>query len=837
MEHDDIFNLSPIPMMVLDSSDHSFLAINKCAQRIYGFSLTQLMGMTLEDVLADPKHRIEEHMVDIADKVIQRHRNAGGGSFLVKLFITPITYSGRKALLVNAVELEQDSIQGTGQNMDFAHYSVLDEEGKFIFVSQLHSSLLGCEPEELSENNIFNFVQGKDKELITNLLKRTLREQTLSEGVYAIIRKNGEKRWLDFDLSVVTLEGKGKAVRLGLCDVTEMTERDLCDQALQQIEKVIAESPSLEILVEKAIQVILGLEDIRTSEIWLASMDSTSLSLSGRASKRDGQNLLKGFSPRFTCNKGEGLPGKVWMERGIVVTRMDSPELGFAFGIPIIAAEKFLGCFICYSIKSLDKLDTTTSFLERVSLKIATPIAHEMKESEYLMLFDISPDPHCILGRDGQIDRYNRAFAALVSRNGIISPNTSILQIVHPEDISRAIRDFISMVNGWNIGPFRSRIANVEGNLRTLLWSAAVSRESMRIIVVGKDVTEQDKAEQELHGALHRLQNAQRIAKLGYWYRPIDTQISVWSEETYNIYERSSSNFLPTMENLKQTFLPDDRYLIEKKPELLLSPNVARGFEHRIITPSGRIKWVRQEVLLVTKDDGTPVKVEGTIQDITERKTYEERLNISYEIFRLAMLASNEMIWHVDLSVNTFTMGKGGQQPLEPENSEEFTIANSWFSTILPNDRQKVWDSLWKVIDDKYKSSWSAEYRRVSADGCLHHYEDRCQVLRDDEGNAIQLVGAALDVTTSRMHLEMIEEQNRLLREIAWAQSHELRAPLTRLLGLAEVSLQYGGGGLSQVRIMELIKESAEELDIIIRSMTEKSNSTQHGTKNDTSGR
>lgn len=837
MENDDLFNLSPIPMMVLDRSDHSFLAVNRYAQRLYGFSLTQLMGMTLEDLLADPHPKIQEPRLDIANKVIQWHRNAEGGAFWVRLFINPITYSGREAILVYAVEVEQGSIHVADQNKALDSYSMLDGKGKFIFASQTHCRLLGCEPGALSECNLFDFVQGKDKELLTGLLKRTLVGETVSAGAYAIIRKDGERRWLDFDLSVVSLDETGMAVRLGLWDVTEMTKREMGDQALQQIETVIAEAPSLEILVEKAIQVILGLEEIRTAEIWLSSMDATSLSLSGRASKRDGQNLLKGFSPRFTCNKGEGLPGKVWMERSTVITKTDSPEHGIAFGIPILAAEKFLGCIICYSTRSMHRLDATTSFLKRASLKIASPIAHKMKESEYLMLFDISPDPHCILGRDGQIDRYNRAFAALVSRNGLISPDTSILQFVHPEDIRQAMRDFISMVNGWKIGPFRSRIANAEGILRTLLWSAAVSRESMRIIVVGKDVTEQDKAEQELHAALQRLQNAQRIAKLGYWYRSIDSHISMWSEETYNIYERSPSNFHPTMENLKQTFLPADRYLIEKKPEFLLSPNVTRGFEHRIITPSGRIKWVRQEVLLVTNDDGTPVKIEGTIQDITERKTYEERLNISYEIFRLAMLASNEIIWHVDLSGNTFTMGKGGQQPIEPENSEEFTITNSWFSSISPYDRQKVWDSLWKVIDDEYKSSWSAEYRTVSADGSLHHYEDRCQVLRDDEGNAIQLVGAALDVTTSRMHLEMIEEQNRLLREIAWAHSHELRAPLTRLLGLVEVSLQYGGGGLSQVRIMELIKESAEELDKIIRSMTEKSNSTQDGTKNNTSGR
>lgn len=237
---------------------------------------------------------------------------------------------------------------------------------------------------------------------------------------------------------------------------------------------------------------------------------------------------------------------------------------------------------------------------------------------------------------------------------------------------------------------------------------------------------------------------------------------------------------------------------------------------------------------MVTSEDGTPQKLEGTIQDITERKSYEERLSMSNEIFRLAMLASNEMIWHVDVQGKTHTRGGGGLRPIEQDSPEEFSIDNSWFTTISPSDRERVWDSLWKVIADKEQNAWCAEYRTVAADGSVHHYQDRCHVLRDQDGNAVQLVGAALDVTISRRHVEMIEEQNRILRDIAWSQSHLLRAPLTRLMGLADISMHHEGGGLQAVRIMELIRESAEELDMIIRTMTEKANSIENGTKDDT---
>ncbi|WP_409151754.1 PAS domain-containing protein [Sphingobacterium sp. BS-2] len=827
MEHDDLFELSPIPMWVHDRADLSLLAVNKVARGLYGFTDKQFTQMTAADLFADPNMGIREGC--IANGTPQRHRNSQGDTFLLRLFSAPVTYSGRDACLVTAVEIHQE------RSLD--HVSLLDGAGNFIRASPSHGKLIGLQPQELSGMSILGFVTPPARERIAVLLDRAMRGETVPSGSFPITCRNGERRWLSSDLSGITLYGKGMAVRVGLWDVTEHKVRELREASLDRMERESADASSLEEVVDCAIRAILDLEEIITAEVWLVSRDPSSLGLSGRASQRDGQYLLKGFSPGFSCGRGEGLPGKVWEEMDAVITENEGKDQGPAVGIPIVSGKNFLGCIICFPAGSPDGPEGIASFLKRASSRIAGPIAHKMKEIEYLTLFDISPDPHCIIGRDGKIERYNRAFAALANADGAIDQAGTILEMLHPEDVAQAKRDFISMVNGWSSGPFRTRISAAPGNLRTLLWSAAISRESMRIVAVGKDITDQANAEKELYGALQRLRNAQKIAKLGYWFRPLSSQVSVWSEETYSIYERSPRNFLPTMENLRSAFFPGDRYLLDTDPALLLPPNSARGFEHRIVTPLGRVKWVRQEVQLIMGDDGTPLRMEGTIQDITERKGYEERLFMSNEIFRLAMKASNEMIWHADLVKNTYTRGgRDGQQPISAGTSEEFSKSNSWFSTICTGDRERVWDSLGRVIADPAQDAWYAEYRAVSADGHIHHYQDRCHVLRDTAGNAVQLVGAVLDVTTPRMHLEKIEEQNRALREIAWTQSHLFRAPLTRLMGLAEVSLRHGGGGLSPSRIMELILDSAEELDLVIRTLTEKANSIEDGKFDDTLG-
>ena len=80
------------------------------------------------------------------------------------------------------------------------------------------------------------------------------------------------------------------------------------------------------------------------------------------------------------------------------------------------------------------------------------------------------------------------------------------------------------------------------------------------------------------------------------------------------------------------------------------------------------------------------------------------------------------------------------------------------------------------------------------------------------------------DITDRNRYIETIEKQNQTFLEIAWIQSHVVRAPLARLLGLVdlmETELKVKDEEITS--LMNYIKESANELDQIIRDITKKS--------------
>ncbi|EOZ95424.1 two-component hybrid sensor and regulator [Indibacter alkaliphilus LW1] len=80
----------------------------------------------------------------------------------------------------------------------------------------------------------------------------------------------------------------------------------------------------------------------------------------------------------------------------------------------------------------------------------------------------------------------------------------------------------------------------------------------------------------------------------------------------------------------------------------------------------------------------------------------------------------------------------------------------------------------------------------------------------------------ANDITFKKKYIEAIEIQNKKLKEIAWIQSHVVRAPLARLMGLVNLLSEEEIETDERKTYSKLVMDSATELDKIIRDITEK---------------
>jgi PAS domain S-box-containing protein len=139
------------------------------------------------------------------------------------------------------------------------------------------------------------------------------------------------------------------------------------------------------------------------------------------------------------------------------------------------------------------------------------------------------------------------------------------------------------------------------------------------------------------------------------------------------------------------------------------------------------------------------------------------------------------------------------------------------------------WDILWTTI--KEGKTWRGDVKNRRKDGSFFWTAATVTPLRDSRQNIKGYMAVRHDITERKFLEETLKEKNKLLTEIAWAQSHLVRSPVANILGLCNLFDKDIKASLEEKEeYLILIKKSAEELDDIIRQIT---NLAYHEEKSD----
>jgi signal transduction histidine kinase len=141
--------------------------------------------------------------------------------------------------------------------------------------------------------------------------------------------------------------------------------------------------------------------------------------------------------------------------------------------------------------------------------------------------------------------------------------------------------------------------------------------------------------------------------------------------------------------------------------------------------------------------------------------------------------------------------------------------------SVHPDDAQMMAGIIGELLAGK-KEINGAVYRIIVPDGKIKYIESHAIIKRLANGKLGGLIGTNRDVTDDVLVHEKIKTQNKVLREIAFIQSHEVRRPLANILGVIEILKN--SGALDDLEIFDHLVESAKELDNEIRSIVQKTN-------------
>jgi len=286
-------------------------------------------------------------------------------------------------------------------------------------------------------------------------------------------------------------------------------------------------------------------------------------------------------------------------------------------------------------------------------------------------------------------------------------------------------------------------------------------------------------------------------------------------------------------------------------------------FDYRMISADGGIVWLK-DIVSVIKKDGVPSLLRGVMVDVTGMKRFEILEHLEKAVLELNstkehaltkvlsqyLLGIEQLYLHMRCSIVGIVDGKLSN--LSSPSLPESYIRDLEGLTIGPNTgscgtaaylKEKVivsdiaHDPRWAgyahlALPHKLYSCWS--HPILDSEGNVAAtfavYYDHIKTPNEDELKVIDRAVAILKVIfENKRYTEMImssrsrqRREELKLKEIAYLQSHVVRAPLARLMGIVDLIKNYPHTDIEKNELLDHLLLSAKELDEVIRDISEK---------------
>jgi PAS domain S-box-containing protein len=252
-------------------------------------------------------------------------------------------------------------------------------------------------------------------------------------------------------------------------------------------------------------------------------------------------------------------------------------------------------------------------------------------EARYRLLFENNPRPIWVYDSESLgFLAVNEAAVRLYGYSGAEFLRMTIKEIRPPEEVP-ALLDAIQnrAASLYKLGVWKHR--RKDGTVFDAeITSHAIPFEGRAaVMVLCNDVTERREAEERLRRSERQLAEAQRLAHIGNWEWDIPTNTVVWSDELYRIFGFEPQEFRASYEVFLERLHPDDRPQVIAVIEKALEHPGAFTHYHRVILPDGTVRILHNRGEVLVGEDGRPVRMFGTEEDVTERRQAEEQLEES----------------------------------------------------------------------------------------------------------------------------------------------------------------------------------------------------------------
>ena len=252
-------------------------------------------------------------------------------------------------------------------------------------------------------------------------------------------------------------------------------------------------------------------------------------------------------------------------------------------------------------------------------------------------------------------------------------------------------------------------------------------------------------AVRSLRESERRLEAAQQLAHVGWWVRDYATGHVSLSDEACRIFGVQPLDLPQWHGRWLSLIHPEDRERAAAASDRALRGASRYDIEYRVVRPDGGVRVVHSQGDVTREESGRPVRQFGVMQDITELRLAERKLEAAQRLAHVGW-------WERDFVAGRWSTSDEIRQIYGIAQMDRVMDLAEWSRVvppiIHPEDRRRVLEASEASLrgDPRY----DIEYRIVHADGTVRVVHVQADVTRDEAGQPVRQFGVAQDITELR---------------------------------------------------------------------------------------